>query len=46
MHVASEIQKRSIVVEKYRELLRGIPGIRLTVVQPGTLTSSEYFSAV
>ena len=36
-HVDSEIQKRNIVVEKYRELLRGIPGIRLTAVQQDTV---------
>lgn len=42
-HVDSEIQKRNIVVEKYRELLIGIHGIRLTAVQQDTVSNSAYF---
>lgn len=42
-HVDSEIQRRNVAVERYRELLSDIPGIRLTDVQQDIVTNSAYF---
>ena len=45
-HVDEEIQKRKEVVERYRQHLHGIPGIRLCEDQPGVKPNYSYFPVV
>ena len=45
-HVDEEIQKRKEVVERYRQHLRGFPGIRLCEDQPGVKPNYSYFPVV
>ena len=45
-HVDEEIQKRKAAVERYRQHLRGIPGIRLCEDQPGVKPNYSYFPVV
>ena len=45
-HVDEEIRKRKKVVERYRERLEGIDGIRLNVVQDGVKPNYPYFPVV
>lgn len=45
-HIDDEIAKRRIVVERYRERLSGIRGIRLCVPQPGVSSNYAYFPVV
>ncbi len=45
-HVDEEIQKRKKIVERYRERLEGIDGIRLNVVQDGVKSNYSYFPVV
>ena len=45
-HVDEEIRKRKKVVERYRERLEGIDGIRLNVVQDGVKPNYSYFPVV
>ena len=42
-HVDDEIQKRKKVVERYRELLEGIDGIKLNVIQADLESNYAYF---
>ena len=41
-HVDTDIQRRNVAVERYRELLSDIPGIRLTDVQQDIVPNSAY----
>ena len=45
-HVEEEIAKRKAVVERYRERLSGIDGIRLNAVQPEVKSNYAYFPVV
>lgn len=45
-HLAGEIEKRRAVVERYRERLSGVPGIRLCQPQPGVEPNYAYFPVV
>ena len=45
-HVDSEIQKRGKVVERYRDRLSGVEGIRLAPQQEGVKTNYAYFPVV
>ena len=42
-HVDDEIKKRKKVVERYRELLKGIDGIKLNVIQADLESNYAYF---
>ena len=45
-HVDEEIQKRRAVVERYRQHLQGVPGIRLCEDQPGVKANYSYFPVI
>lgn len=45
-HLPDEIEKRSVVYSRYMELLSGIDGIRLNVVQDGVKSNYAYFPIV
>ncbi len=45
-HVDGEIEKRRKVVERYRERLSGVPGIRLAKEQPDVKQNYAYFPVV
>lgn len=45
-HLPEEIAKRRTVYEAYRELLSGIPGIRLSAPQPEVTPNYAYFPVV
>lgn len=45
-HLDSEIEKRKKVVERYRERLSGVPGIKLNAVQEGVESNYAYFPVV
>lgn len=45
-HLEDEILKRKLVVEKYRECLSGIDGIKLSVVQENVESNYAYFPVV
>lgn len=45
-HINSEIAKRKKVVEKYRERLEGVEGIRLNAVQEDTESNYAYFPVI
>ena len=45
-HVDGEIAKRAKVCERYRELLGGVPGIRISPVQKDVKPNYAYFPAV
>ena len=45
-HLSDEIQKRRAVVERYRERLSGVPGIKLCAEQPDVKSNYAYFPAV
>ncbi len=45
-HLNEEIKKRKTVVDRYRERLKGIPGIRLCTPQPDVEPNYAYFPAV
>lgn len=42
-HIAEEIAKRKSVVERYRQRLSGVPGLRLPPVQPDVESNYAYF---
>lgn len=45
-HLENEIQKRRVVVEKYRERLENIEGIKLNVIQEDVESNYAYFPVV
>ncbi len=45
-HVDEEIEKRKIVVERYREHLGGVEGLQLNVEQPDVKSNYAYFPVV
>lgn len=45
-HIDGEIAKRKAVVAHYRRRLSGIPGIRLSVIQPDVQSNYAYFPVV
>lgn len=45
-HVGEEITKRKLVVEKYREYLCGVEGLKLNAIQPGVESNYSYFPVV
>lgn len=45
-HIDGEIQKRKAVVERYRERLSDIPGIKLNVMQEDLTSNYAYFPVV
>ena len=45
-HLNAEIQKRKIVVERYRERLSGVDGIKLSVIQENVESNYAYFPVV
>lgn len=45
-HVEEEIDKRKLVVERYREHLENVPGIQLNAVQPEVKPNYAYFPAI
>ena len=45
-HIDGEIAKRKAVVEQYRQRLSGVPGIRLSVIQPDVQSNYAYFPVV
>lgn len=45
-HLNTEIQKRKAVVERYRELLSGIEGIKLSAIQKDVESNYAYFPVV
>ncbi len=45
-HVDGEIEKRKAVVERYRQRLSGVEGIRLCGEQPGVKSNYAYFPVV
>ena len=45
-HVDGEILKRKAVVERYRERLENIEGIKLSIIQEGVKSNYAYFPAV
>ena len=45
-HISEEIAKRKKVVERYRERLSGIEGIKLSVIQEGVESNYAYFPVV
>ena len=42
-HVEEEIKKRKIIVQRYRERLESINGIRLNIIQPAVKSNYAYF---
>lgn len=45
-HLDEEIAKRKLVVERYRERLQGVEGIKLSVMQEGVESNYAYFPVV
>ena len=45
-HLDEEIAKRKILVERYRERLSGVEGIKLSAVQEGVESNYAYFPVV
>ena len=45
-HLNEEIEKRKKIVEKYRERLYGVDGIKLSVIQPDVESNYAYFPVV
>ena len=45
-HIDGEIAKRKAVVERYRERLSGVPGIKLSVIQENVQSNYAYFPVV
>lgn len=45
-HIDEEILKRKMIVEKYRELLKDLPGIQLNRVQANVKSNYAYFPVV
>lgn len=45
-HLNEEIEKRKKIVEKYRERLSGVDGIKLSVIQPDVKSNYAYFPVV
>ena len=45
-HLNEEIEKRKKIVEKYRERLSGVDGIKLSVIQPDEKSNYAYFPVV
>lgn len=45
-HIDGEIAKRKAVVERYRERLSGVEGIKLSVIQPDVESNYAYFPVV
>lgn len=45
-HLDEEIAKRKAVVERYRERLSGIPGIKLNAIQEGVESNYAYFPVI
>ena len=45
-HINDEIEKRRAVFQRYIELLRGSPGIRISPAQPGVKSNYSYFPVV
>lgn len=45
-HLSEEIQKRKIIVEKYRERLSNVEGIKLSVIQKDVESNYAYFPVV
>lgn len=45
-HVEEEIEKRKVVVERYRERLDGVEGIRLNCVQNNVKSNYAYFPVI
>ena len=45
-HLEGEIEKRRRVTERYRQLLEGVPGLRLNPVQEGVKSNYAYFPVV
>lgn len=45
-HIDTEIEKRKKRVERYRELLRGVDGIKLLIEQEGMMYNYAYFPIV
>ena len=45
-HLDDEIQKRKMVVERYRERLGGVEGIKLSVIQKDVVSNYAYFPVV
>lgn len=45
-HLPEEIRKRKIIVEKYRERLSGLDGIKLSIVQKDVEANYAYFPVV
>jgi dTDP-4-amino-4,6-dideoxygalactose transaminase len=45
-HIEDEIQQRKIVVERYRERLSGIPGLKLNPIQDGVKSNYAYFPVI
>ena len=45
-HIDGEIAKRKAVVERYRQHLSGVPGIKLSVIQPDVESNYAYFPVV
>ncbi len=45
-HVDGEIEKRKAVVERYRENLEGVQGLRLVKEQPGVKSNYAYFPII
>ena len=45
-HLAEEIAKRKAVVERYRERLSGVDGIKLSVIQKDVESNYAYFPVV
>lgn len=45
-HIDKEIEKRKLVVERYREKLSNIPGVQLTPIQENVQSNYAYFPVV
>lgn len=45
-HVDSEIEKRKVIVERYRERLNGVEGLQLNIEQQGVKSNYAYFPVI
>ncbi|MBR3769367.1 MAG: DegT/DnrJ/EryC1/StrS family aminotransferase [Lachnospiraceae bacterium] len=45
-HIAEEVEKRRIIVERYRERLSGVEGIKLNAVQDAVESNYAYFPVI
>lgn len=45
-HLSEEIEKRKVIVEKYRERLSGVEGIKLSAIQDNVESNYAYFPVV